>query len=168
MDGDSQTYTVDKDGRISMESSDGTKMVFAKKEENKVEENTKTNAINSIEEEDNSGIVGKYKVVEMRDSEEDLTSQIAQMEELGLTIIMELKEDGTGTINAFGDNMDFTYDDKYFMIEEDKSPYSVDSNGRITMQDAEEDGGTVMVFEKTTEDIEPRDLNSVLENIVSE
>ena len=167
MEGNPQTYSVDKDGRISMESSDGTKMVFARVEENKVEEKTNT-IVDSIEENEDTGIIGKYKIVEIRDSEGDMTSELEKMEELGLTIIMELKEGGTGTMNAFGDNMEFTYDDKYFIIDSDKSEYSVDSEGRITIQDSEENGGTTMVFEKTTDDIETKDLNSVLENIVNE
>lgn len=159
IDGETQEFSVDDEKRIVIEGEDETKMIFAKKtsdnSNNSDNKEEKKSAISDlIGEEDEDSIVGKYKIVELSDNEGDMSSQLSQMEELGMTITMELKEDGTGEISVLGETMEFTYDDKYFISEGDKSEYTVDEEGKITMIDTEENGGTKMVFEKITEEAE--------------
>ncbi len=57
---------------------------------------------------------------------------------------MELKEDGTGTVELYGQSSSVKYDKDNITIDNDTAPYTIDSNYVITI----EKDGIKMVFEK--------------------
>ena len=84
---------------------------------------------------DNSSIkimVGHYKMTTLiyEDGKEE---NVEQLEELGLTVTLELSEDGTGTIDIFGETNKLTYNENNIIVEGETSLYTFE-NDTITMQ----------------------------------
>lgn len=91
-----------------------------------------------------SSIAGVYKVTSMTEDGEDYTELLSAM---GMTIYLDLEDDGTGTINMYGETMDVEWDDDEITIDGESQEYDY-SKGTITM----EEDGTSLVFEKLTKD----------------
>lgn len=91
-----------------------------------------------------SKMVGTYELVEMsRGSETYGKDRLDQMKSYGLTATMELKKDGTGFIELFGEKEDLKYDKKNITIDGDSASYTF-KNKKVTI----EKDGIKMVFEK--------------------
>ena len=91
--------------------------------------------------------VGKYTLSGMEEdgqatSQEDLDL----LSSLGLTVTVEVKEDGTGMIDLFGEQLEFTWDDTYITIDDQQQTYEFDGT-TLSM----ENEGTKMTFTKDTE-----------------
>ena len=91
--------------------------------------------------------VGTYTLTGMENegkatSEEDLKL----LEELGLTVTAEFKDDGTGSINMFGEIMDFTWDDSNIVMDEATQAYEFDGT-TLTMEENE----SKLIFVKDAE-----------------
>ena len=93
-------------------------------------------------------VAGKYKIIELISDGESSSEQIKQMEDLGMYFTMELNEDGKGKINMFGEETDFTYDDKVITLDEDSQNYYIDDEKRLVL----ENDNTKMVFGKISEE----------------
>ena len=90
-------------------------------------------------------MAGKYELVEMSENDKSYNKEeLAKLKEYGITFTLELKEDGTGTIELYGQSSNVKYDENNITIDEDTASYSVDDNYKITI----EKDGMKMVFEK--------------------
>ena len=102
--------------------------------------------IKMLNESDNSSIkemVGDYKMTTLiyEDGEEE---NAEQLESLGLTVTLELREDKTGTIDIFGETNEISYDEKDISLKGEKSSY-VFENNTISIQ---QEGGTLILTKK--------------------
>lgn len=93
---------------------------------------------------DKKKMAGKYELVEMSSGSETYSKEdLETLKTYGFTISMELKDDGTGTMNSYGEEQALTYDKDGITIDGDKASYTFENN-KITV----ESDGTKMVFEK--------------------
>ena len=85
-------------------------------------------------------MVGDYKMTTLiyEDGEED---NVEQLESLGLIVTLELREDGTGTIDIFGEINELTYNENNITLKGEKSSY-VFQNNTISIQ---QEGGTLIL-----------------------
>ena len=88
--------------------------------------------------------VGTFTLSGMsEDGEETSQEDLDLLASLGLSVTMEIKEDGTGVLNLFGEEMEFTWDADNIIVEGEKQPYTFDGT-TFTM----ESDGTSMTFTK--------------------
>lgn len=94
-------------------------------------------------------IAGLYKLTEMiTEDDGDLAEDLELMESLGLMVTMELRRDGTGSIDFYGEETDeFTWDGDAVYVDGETIPYTYE-NGVFTMRDDSE----MMRFARTTEE----------------
>ncbi len=91
--------------------------------------------------------VGKYTLSGMSENGEATSEEdLKLLESLGLTVTMEIKEDGTGVLDLFGETMDFTWDDDNLIVDGEKQAYTFDGT-TFTMESDE----TSMTFTKDAE-----------------
>ena len=92
-------------------------------------------------------IAGHYEIESIKDSSEGGTSEEALklMKSMGLTITLDLNNDGTGTMDTFGEvaQVHYDLDRKILLINGDELPYTC-KNGKLTI----EQNSAVMVFRK--------------------
>lgn len=90
-------------------------------------------------------IVGYYELYEMTSGDQSYSNEeIKNLQNLGLHVSLELKEDKTGKLEYFGQTMDLTYDNKNMTVEGKSSPYKVEKD-KVSM----EQDGDKLVFQKT-------------------
>lgn len=101
---------------------------------------------------DKSNYTGDWKLAYGSDENLDADS-LELMDSLGLTVILTLNDDGTGTLNLFGDSMDATWEassNEEGTIALDDSDASLKlSGGELTIEDST---GASMTFKRTTAD----------------
>ena len=93
-------------------------------------------------------LAGKYNLVGMSDEEQDYTQEdLDMLKRFEVTVSLELREDGTGIIDLFGDKMELTFDNKNMTYEDEPVPYTVE-DGKIVLvnEDAK------LTFEKVVEE----------------
>lgn len=98
-------------------------------------------------------IVGYYELYEMSSGDESYSHEdLESLKSLGLNVTLELREDKTGTLSLFGEEMELTYDSKNMTVDGESTPYKVE-DGKLSM----EQDGEKLVFEKAEkpEDTEP-------------
>ncbi|MBR3153156.1 MAG: hypothetical protein IKF52_06135 [Clostridia bacterium] len=89
-------------------------------------------------------VVGKYDLIEMSEGDETYTeSDLETLKTMGLSITMELKDDGTGVMTMYGEDEEFEYDEKNITVNGVKTEYKY-KDGKLTV----EEDDTKMVFEK--------------------
>ena len=89
-------------------------------------------------------MVGTYELVEMSRGDQTYDkSTLDQMKAYGMSATLELKKDGKGSIDLFGEKGEVTYDKKNITVEGDKASYTFKDN-KLTI----EKDGIKMVFEK--------------------
>ncbi len=99
---------------------------------------------NSNKKFDKKKMAGTYELVEMSSGSETYSKEDLQtLKSYGLSITMEIKEDGTGSMSIYGESKEFTYDADNITVDGEKTPYTLDGN-KITF----EQDDTKMVFEK--------------------
>ena len=78
--------------------------------------------------EDPSGLkAGKYNLVGMvQDGGTIATKDLVTMADLGFEMYIDLKEDGTGELNMYGESVEITWDDKGITSQEQEIPYEWD------------------------------------------
>lgn len=104
-------------------------------------ENSVQNLVDSI---DVSTMAGKYKLVEMTAEGESYgEEELTALEAFGMTITLELREDGTGVMDIYGEQSELTYDSQNITVDGEKTPFTK-SGDKITF----EQDDTKMVFEK--------------------
>jgi len=92
--------------------------------------------------------VGIYKLFNMIDSEsDDYTDTIKTMEDLGLTITIEFKEDKTGVFTIYGVDTDFTWDDKAITVNDVSETYELKGD-TLTLQESE----AKLIFQRVVEE----------------
>ena len=92
--------------------------------------------------------VGTYKLVNMSDAEaEDYSDTIKTMEDLGLTITIEFKEDKTGVFTIYGVDTNFTWDDKAITVNDVSETYELKGD-TLTLQESE----AKLIFERVVEE----------------
>ena len=105
-------------------------------------ENSVQSLVDSI---DASAMVGKYELIEMTaDGENYGKEELDALKSFGMTITLELKEDGTGVMDIYGQQTELTYDSKSMTIDGDKMSFTK-SEDIITLEKDNEK----MVFKKT-------------------
>ena len=77
-------------------------------------------------------IAGDYKMTSLtyEDGEEE---NVEKLEKLGFTVTLELKEDGTGLINIFGEMKEISYNSENMTIDGEILEYNFKNNS-ISMQ----------------------------------
>ena len=92
-------------------------------------------------------LAGKYELIEMTSGDDSYSEEdLETLKSYGFTISMELNEDGTGTMNFYGEEEEFTFDEDNIIVNDEKTPYTVDGD-KITF----EQDDTKMVFKKINE-----------------
>ena len=95
---------------------------------------------------DISNISGMYNLIEMSQADKTYSEEeIDALKTLGLTVTLELKEDKTGVLKLYGEEMNLTYDRNNMTINEGSAPYTFDGS-TIKM----EQNGNKLVFKKAT------------------
>ena len=86
--------------------------------------------------------VGKYVLTGMEENGEATSQEdLDLLKSLGLTVTMEIKEDGTGSMDLFGEALEFTWDADNIILEGEKQAYTFDGS-KFTI----ENDGTKMEF----------------------
>ena len=95
-------------------------------------------------------IAGNYELVEMYDDEDSYSAEdLETLKKFGLSVYFELREDGTGTLDLFGETMELTYDENNMLYEDEDGdgteeiPYTVDGETLTLEKD-----GSKLVFQK--------------------
>ena len=106
--------------------------------------NAKKNSNKDEEKSDNlKQMVGTYKLIEMSTDGRDQSEDVNTLDNLGLTVKLEINEDRTAKLSMFGDSTELTYDEKEFKDKDSSIPY-VYQDGKIQLEQENEK----MVFEK--------------------
>ena len=93
------------------------------------------------------GLAGSYKLTAMvNEGEEATEDDLGLLESLGLTCMLYLNEDGTGSLVLFGTEMELTWDDSFLYMDGESTPFTL--NGNVL---SIEDGETSMTFAKVVE-----------------
>ncbi|WP_035790834.1 hypothetical protein [Butyrivibrio sp. FC2001] len=97
-------------------------------------------------------MVGYYKIIKFISEGEDITEELHEMESMGSSIYLIVREDGTGYVSMLGENTDFDWNDKIFTMHDadmgdTDTPYTF-KDGQITLAA----DNTEMVFVAMTED----------------
>ena len=91
--------------------------------------------------------VGTYSLTSMtQDGEATSQEDLDLFNSLGLKISLEILENKTGKLTLLGEELDITWDDKYIIIDGEKTPYTFDG----TILSIEQDG-TGLTFTKDAE-----------------
>jgi len=94
-----------------------------------------------------ANIAGKYEIekVESRDDNNLSDDDLRQMQSLGMTITLDVREDGTATMDIFGQSTDITYDTESMTMNVggDEVPFSY-KRGKLQI----EQNGSTMIFAK--------------------
>ena len=94
-------------------------------------------------------LTGKYELIDMKANDNAISqSDIEKMKKLGLTVTLEMREDGTGTLNMFGEKKKLTYNEKKITVEGDSADYTFEDE-KLTFKE----NGEEMVFERVSEDV---------------
>lgn len=89
-------------------------------------------------------LVGNYNLTGLYANGEDQSANLQFMEStFGATATMELRDDGTGTMELFGEPVNFTYDKDKLVINDQENPFTY-KDGAITF----ESDGTTLTFTK--------------------
>ncbi len=92
--------------------------------------------------------VGTYKLVNMSDAEaDDYSETIKTMEDLGLTITIEFKEDKTGVFTIYGVDTDFAWDDKAITVGDVSETYELKGD-TLTLQESD----AKLIFQRVVEE----------------
>lgn len=90
-------------------------------------------------------IAGYYELYEMSSDDENYSHEdLEALKALGLSVTLELREDKTGTLELFGEEMELTYDGGNMIVDGESAPYTVEDD-KISM----EQDGEKLVFQKT-------------------
>lgn len=105
------------------------------------------------------GIVGVYKAVDFtgEDAEGSSDEELEMMQALISKMKLELREDGTGTMDVFGQGTEIEWDDKNITIEGEAQPYTWE-DGVLTMEDDE----ASIIFKKMTAEELENEEDSIL------
>ena len=81
--------------------------------------------------------VGTYTLSSMEEGGEEVPQDdLNMLAEMGLKVTMEVKEDGTGAIDLFGEMLEFTWDDNYITVDDQQQSYEFDgTNFSMTNDD---------------------------------
>ena len=80
--------------------------------------------------------VGTYNISALvEDGEETTAEELEILKEMGLDISLELKEDKTGTIQLFGEEIEITWDNDYINLEGESIPYTFDGTDLVIEQE---------------------------------
>ena len=90
---------------------------------------------------------GYYSVFSITEDGETMSQ--AELEELGLEIYMELKDDGTGVINIAGDETRITWEDGSITNEGETKAYAL-AGGMLTLDLSEDGEEFILIFKKGT------------------
>lgn len=92
-------------------------------------------------------VAGNYLVVSMEGEETLSTEDLELMKEMGLTVGLELRSDGTGEMDLFGQPLELSFDTVGMTIEMEgqEVPFTYE-NGTITLKQSTGD----MVFERAS------------------
>ena len=89
-------------------------------------------------------ISGKYELIELAENNTSYSKdEIKELKEMGITFTLELKENGTGTIELYGEKSDLKYDENNIIVDNDIKSYSFENNKISIVYD-----DIKMVFEK--------------------
>ena len=89
--------------------------------------------------------VGTYRITYMDAGGESISGEeLALMESLGLTVRLELYEDGTGYLVVFGEETELRWNDTYLLVEGEPAEYTYDGRTLNILSDGE----AIMTFEK--------------------
>ncbi|MCR5093379.1 MAG: hypothetical protein K6B72_05345 [Lachnospiraceae bacterium] len=93
-------------------------------------------------------MVGYYKIVEMEQEGEDMSSYIELLEENDLGVYLVIEEDGEGYIDMAGETSDLEWDKKTISVDGEEQEYTY-KKGKITLESEEDE--IKMVFEKMSD-----------------
>ncbi len=93
-------------------------------------------------------MVGYYKIVEMEQEGEDMSSYIELLEDNDLGVYLVIEEDGEGYIDMAGETSDLEWDKKTISVDGEEQEYTY-KKGKITLENEEEE--IKMVFEKMSD-----------------
>ena len=83
----------------------------------------------------NQEAVGSYQLVSMTDEDgEDMSDQLELLEAFGYTARIELLEDGTGTMDLFGEVSSVKWDNHYIRTDDARSSYRLDGSDLILQE----------------------------------
>lgn len=88
---------------------------------------------------------GYYTAFSITEDGETMTQ--AELEEYGIDIYLELKEDGTGVLNIAGDESQLTWQDGSLTAEGETVSYVV-AGGMLTLDLSDDDDEFIMIFKK--------------------
>lgn len=76
--------------------------------------------------------VGKYTMTGMEENGEATSQEdLDLLTSLGLTVTLEIKEDGTGILDLFGEQVEFEWDADNLTVDGSKQPYTFDGKTLI-------------------------------------
>ena len=83
-------------------------------------------------------IAGHYEIVSMEGNNVPSEEDLAFLQQSGLTITMDIQENGTGVMHLFGEEMDFSYDleSHTFEIDDQQFPFTTDEETLTLQQDS--------------------------------
>ncbi len=91
--------------------------------------------------------VGSYTLSGMEENGEAKSQEdLDLLASMGLTLTMEVREDKTGMMDLFGEQLEFEWDDESIIVDGVKQPYTFDGT-TLTM----ENDGTKMTFTLNTD-----------------
>lgn len=93
-------------------------------------------------------MVGYYKIVEMEQEGEDMSSYIELLEDNDLGVYLVIEEDGEGYIDMAGETSDLEWDKKTISVDGEEQEYTY-KKGKITLESEEDE--IKMVFEKMSD-----------------
>lgn len=77
----------------------------------------------------NQEAVGSYQLTGMADEDgTDMTDQLDLLEAFGYTVWLDLEEDGTGTMNQFGELTEVKWTNSYIEVGNVRSGYRLDGD----------------------------------------
>ena len=90
-------------------------------------------------------LAGSYRLIQMVDQEgSDVTEDLEMLGDVGLTVTLELNEDGTGTMNMFSENADITWTETEIVMNGQSIPLTFE-DGVLTLADTR-GGKSILIF----------------------
>ncbi len=98
-------------------------------------------------------MIGKYELTGLTTDGEDQSSSLSLMKAFGISAEVEITDDKNGKMNIYGEEIDFTYDDKqfHFKVDEDDEDAEVKKDTNYTYKDEKitmKSNDSEMIFSK--------------------